>query len=240
MDKFDISLITANKLDVTIIVIIVFALLKGWRRGFLGGLAGLLGYVIATWGATKYHASFAETLNKRYEITALMQRWLDVSAQGAGSIPAMGPTTGNGDGTLFSEWPTLSDPQSMTMFPYIQEAASYTVLYIVSFLMLFVLIRTACALLGNIASATLKSLPLLGNFERLGGMFLGFAEGILMAALIVMLLDLILPWVPMPGVEEMVQQSQSARLFLPIVKYFTPLLTRGWGELLQFAQTIRQ
>ena len=183
--------------DAAVAALALFYLIRGWRRGLvqsvLGLVGGLLALAVALWGAQALDDAVARQviyplLGDRLAESALAQNGLDgLAGQSVGEMyQALTDALGEGLSQMGivseSSLAAMEDPvgyvgQTLAM------STARTIAFAALFLALFAGV-SAVLFLAARAMDLLTRLPLLGTANRLGGAVLGLATAFLLSVLL--------------------------------------------------------
>lgn len=65
-----------NLFDIILIILLLWGAYKGFRRGFIGSLGGILSWIISLTVALSYNRTFAEYLDKQYGLSVNLGQWI--------------------------------------------------------------------------------------------------------------------------------------------------------------------
>ncbi len=153
-----------NWVDVAIIAIMVIATIKGYLDGLVVSLLNVTGIVVAIIAAKLY---FRELAGYIITNTQLYDKLYAFISKGIEKNNAMG--------TLFN---TVVETGSHGGLDNAASAVSTVIIYILSILAIYFAVRLAFTIILHFLNA-LVELPVLKQFNRLGGIVIGFAKGIL-------------------------------------------------------------
>lgn len=202
-----------NGMDIAVLVIIgVFAVL-GWRKGLLRMGFRLVSLGLSLGCAWAFHPYLAELLKK----TPLYERLFSSAAEQtepAAELPGLLLGVGNAIGNAVAEY--LTD----------------LLLNGIAFLVIFLLARVAVFLLSKVLNFV-ASLPVLGFFNRLAGIAIGFAEGLLIVWILFAMLVTVPAFRESKPIGCSVEQSMIARDLYqnnPVLKLFMPKEDKEQGK----------
>jgi uncharacterized membrane protein required for colicin V production len=170
-----------NWVDGVIIVVLIVSTAKGYSQGFVLSLMNIAGFVAAAAAAWMYFGSLAQYLTDN---TALYEK---VYLAVAKSLERAGPIIGGGDyngqelpGALRNlilyggSVPVGGNPPAEA----IVQSVSSIIISVISILLIFLAVRLVFMIAVTLLNS-LVELPVLKQFNRLGGIAVGFAKGVL-------------------------------------------------------------
>lgn len=152
-----------NWLDWLILAILIWSAWQGLRHGLLIGLANTAGLLIGLLVAYRYYQTLAEYLSVHWQAEELL-------------LPLARP--------LQNLWPSTGN---LLPAEQLAQVISYTILQAGLFLALFIAVSWLINLAGRLLTSV-ADFALLGPFNRLGGVLLGFAKGVLIVLVILAVL----------------------------------------------------
>lgn len=181
-----------NWLDILIVIIVGWYAWIGLRAGLVGGLARLLGAFLGLAAAFNFYRPLADTVNLKWNLVSYIGKWIPVPALGswvnmpgpANLLPAQGVPG--------PESQVLAPKGSLYVLQGLGESLSRVlasgILDILCFILIFIVVSRLVVLLGALLGK-IGSLLFLGPVDRFGGLLLGAAKGIVIAAVLVALLN---------------------------------------------------
>ena len=198
-------------IDIILLVIVALCTWGGYRRGLIGGVAGILAIVIALFGGSLLSSAYS------HEVVPALQPFVDgfISSQktrddvldrmGYGESPlsledilAQDPsmrydyayecfrTVGFYDTRAeeLGEWAVqTSDETGMSMQSAVISTLSDTICYVGGMVIAFLLILIALVAIANVGNLSFR-LPNLELLDEIGGAVLGFAKGLMYCVLL--------------------------------------------------------
>lgn len=158
----------------------------GLRTGLLGGLARLAGVFLGLAAAFNFYRALADMVNLKWNLAAAISRWFHFTPSGAAPALSGGPSVPAGgipgaEGLIQGSRGALQGLGESAA-----RVAGSGMLEIICFIAIFFVVSwavgTAGAILGKVAR-----LFFLGPADRIGGIALGAARGLVMALVLVAL-----------------------------------------------------
>ena len=230
-------------IDIILLVIVALCTWGGYRRGLIGGVAGILAIVIALFGGSLLSSAYS------HEVVPALQPFVDgyISSQktrdnvlermGYGESPLSLEDILAQDPSLrydyayecfrnvgfydtraeeLGEWAVqTSDETGMSMQSAVIATLSDTISYVGGLVIAFLLILIALVAIANVGNLSFR-LPNLELLDEIGGAVLGFVKGFLYCVLLCWLLSFL-------GLiigRETIEDSALAQFFLQI-KFLT-------------------
>lgn len=226
-----------NWLDYSFLIILIVTSLKGFSSGLLMGVVRLAELVVSYWLAAIYHNRVAQWLAQEWGWADSMAQLLKPLVKLPGSfnsqeilqLPVGLLEKISSEIPLPSPWTEIIDQlgqigQHQTVGQAVNLLLAQGILRILAFIAIFIVVKAAISFLGSIFGTILKCSPL-GPVDKLAGIALGFATGIiiifiLMTILIAMQVPLALIGVEgvLSSLEKGISQSHLIAVFGPYVK----------------------
>lgn len=158
-----------NWLDWLLLVLLIIAAVRGYRRGAIREIGGLVAYIVSVMAAVIYAPRLAEYLVRAFPVlTDRLASWLVGTA--AGSKAAANPLLTSPLGDLFDI--------GLPVGPLIGEWLARGFMTVVAFIILLLVVAALARWLTSLVSSAFHRTPL-GGIDRL----LGFAVGGFIGAL---------------------------------------------------------
>lgn len=183
-----------NFIDFGIMILVGFAAINGFRKGFIGSMVGFFGSIIALVLAIKLYRPFAGLLNAKFGILAIIHSFLANHLPLPQEVSAV-PINGMGSDLLIYKISNMALP-GFIKTQIIEQAqeimlisaqlglttigevlifiVAKTLLNGLALIILWVLLTNLLHLTGTILSKSLDN-TLLGGINRLGGLIVGMA-----------------------------------------------------------------
>lgn len=226
-----------NWLDYFFIIILIVTSLKGYSLGLLLGAVRLAELVVSYWVAAIYHNRVAQWLAQEWGWADSIAQLLKPLVKLPGSfnnqeilqLPVALLKKISSEIPLPSPWTEIIDQlgqmgQHQTVGQAVNLLLAQGILRILAFIAIFIIVKAAVNFIGSIFGIILKFTPL-GPVDKLAGIALGFATGIviifvLMTILIPLQVPLALMGVEgfMSTLEKGISNSHLIEIFGPYVK----------------------
>ena len=223
-----------NWVDVGILVLLVFNLIRGYQRGLVLTLTSLVSYLAGWWAALTYSeqvAAYIQTtehlykplfrwvydfLEKRSDFTqvalyaedALAEKWLSLPIPGIARGWLL-QTEGLADTEMMNG---LMQQTEAWVLHQATTAITQLLIFLIAFVLVFLVVKHGVYLLGLLLHG-LFQLPVLSAFNRFTGLVAGLVRGIILIWLITLIIT---PWVaasPQGMLAEGMRQSQMVERF---------------------------
>lgn len=170
-----------NWLDLAVLIIIGLSVLHGLRTGLIRGLAKITGLIAGLSAAYYGYSSLAVYLNQQWGLgdsiaTFLLERL---------PLPLWQGWAGGGYQTLPG---SPGSPGATMVLSELSQRLAVFSLEIISFVLILLVVSKLVTMLFRMISGVTSGTPL-GLLDRLGGLLLGFARGILIVMILVLLIQ---------------------------------------------------
>ncbi|MBE5812617.1 MAG: CvpA family protein [Clostridiales bacterium] len=156
-----------NIIDFIIIAVILICMGLGYYRGFFKVVMNLLEYILSIFLAFKFYPSFMNFLNEKFLLNEFMH---DVLLQG------MKSTIENNMGDQ-----AIEIPIEALDIPMVSDMANMVVM-VISMFVLFLIFRLLIKIVSFFVEKLTK-LPVLKEFNKIGGLIAGLVEGVIIVFL---------------------------------------------------------
>lgn len=190
-----------NFIDAIIILVILACMGLGYYRGFFKVVMNLTEYILSIFLAYKFHPSFANFLNEKFMLNDFMH-----SVILNGMKTAIQNTPG---------YEGIEIPVESLDLPMINDLSNMIVM-LIAILVLFLVFKLLIKIVGLFVDKLTK-LPVLKEFNKLGGLFAGFVEGILIVFLVLAFINM----VGNEQIETKLEESLMGDKFSSVVADFT-------------------
>ena len=170
-------------IDIVLLVIVALCTWGGYRRGLIGGVAGILAIVIALFGGSLLSSAYshlsledvlAQDPSLRYDYAYECFRTMGFYNDRAEEL---------------GEWAVqVSDETGMSMQNAVISTLSDAICYVGGLVISFLLILIVLVAIGNVGNMSFR-LPNLELLDEIGGATLGFLKGIFYCVLLCWLLS---------------------------------------------------
>jgi len=179
-----------NNIDLIIILIILIFMLIGSLRGFISTVIGLVEYVLSIFLAYKLSPIFAKFMIEKWAVDE------KISSAIYSFIPKMAERVlENSDEykdvmTMSGQdIESISETLANTELPFIDTIVD-KIIQIFAIIILFIVFKFIFRLASFILNRIAK-LPVLKEFNKIGGMVVGFIEGVVVSLLIIVITSLL-------------------------------------------------
>ncbi len=175
-----------NYLDIGILILLILGAVRGYRRGLLNALTGLVGIIFGAAIASSWARPTAEYVDAQYRITNKISVWLLDKLPDIVSIESS-----NDNGLLAGLFQALTD-KIMAESAVVSNVGvlyniSFTLLVILVFLVLMFIAALLLRLVAVLITRTIKH-TVFGGVNRLGGLIVGVGTTTIVIGLILMVI----------------------------------------------------
>ena len=217
-------------IDIVLLVIIALCTWTGYKRGLVGGVAGILAIIIALFGGSLLSSAYAGEFIPALE--PFVSGYIDSQQTREDVLETLG--YGESDRSLndiLTEDPSLrydyayecmgvlgfsdrravqvADENSITMTDAVVNVLCDTITYVGGLMLAFLLILIFLVAVANIGNLSFR-LPNMENLDEIGGTVLGFVRGFLYCVL----LSWLLSFLGLIIGRETIESTTLARFFL--------------------------
>lgn len=220
-----------NVVDIVLIGAIAISVIYGFYHGFIQSVASLLGLGVAVLCGFWLGPKLAQLVSGNASLTGILSNFSDAFARVGDADMAMAPVTSVSSGLLDNVLGAVALPQVIkdalrtniltqafagqnlnTVNDYVSRTLVQSALGIISFLACFALGYAVWTLLTSLIRHVFE-FPILRQLDWLAGGVFGFARGVALCYLLVLLIPLIQVVVPDDSFLASVQNSSVAGLF---------------------------
>lgn len=203
-------------IDILLLIIIALCTWNGYKRGLVGGIAGILAIIISLFGGSMLSSAYA------HEVVPTLEPFVDGYIDSQNTRDTVLDSLGYGESdlsledilkqdsslrydyayecitslgiyesraeTLAERAVKLSDENDMDMTDAVVSVLCDTITYVGALMVAFLLILIFFVALGNIGNLSFR-LPNMENVDEIGGAVLGFIKGFLYCVLLSWLLS---------------------------------------------------
>jgi len=156
-----------NIIDVIIIAVILICMGLGYYRGFFKVVMNLLEYILSFFLAFKFYPNFMKFLNERFFLNEFMH---DILLKGMKTVI---------ESNMGDE--VVEIPIEMLDIPMVAQMANMIVM-VISIFILFIIFKLLIKIVSFFVDKLTK-LPILKEFNKIGGLIAGLVEGIIIVFL---------------------------------------------------------
>jgi uncharacterized membrane protein required for colicin V production len=207
-----------NWIDVVIVIIVLYNVVRGFSLGFIRSVVGIIGYILAFWVSKEYHQSvtlyFVENFKRVADFKSTLAFKIEELLMGsiAEGTASLGNVSLEGSDIPFLQQLNLKN------FINIESAAVTTAhdigLKIADFvvngigaILIFLLVLLAVKIIGIILNA-LMELPVLKGVNRFAGLLVGLIKGSVFVFVLMTLFAFLSPAIHDTSVMQALYQSQ--------------------------------
>ena len=162
-------------IDILLLVIIALCTWNGYKRGLVGGVAGILAIIIALFGSSLLSSAYA------HEVVPALEPFVDGYIDSQKTRDEVLERLGYGNSDLAEE-------NNCTMTQAVVSVLCDTITYVGAMVIAFLLILIFLVAIGNVGNLSFR-LPNMEALDEVGGAVLGFAKAFLYCVLLCWLLS---------------------------------------------------
>lgn len=183
-----------SNVDIAIIIIVGIFTIIGYYRGLLGTAFSLVQYIAVVYFAVLLTPVFSQFLVSTFKLDIIIFDWIY-------SNPG-----------IFGNITSLMEEEVINGFVF-------RIINVISIILLFILLKLLFSIIFSILNKITK-LPIINEVNKIGGIIVGFVEGIV----IVYLFMLVINWLPISVVDSIKEELPYSRLG-KVINYFVPNVT---------------
>ncbi|AOT70514.1 CvpA family protein [Geosporobacter ferrireducens] len=188
--------------DTLVLVILAIYAMKGWQRGFVLSFFSLASVIAAAVAAKLYHPRFSEYLLDNTTLFLKLQQWVGLRVKDAAyqEVSSRGDIASDniyqilgmprGIQQVFMGSETLRDYSTKAMegvHAYVADVLARMFINLLSMILIFICVKMALMLIGHLLDG-LFSLPVLNQFNHVGGLAFGGMKGLLIIFILLLLM----------------------------------------------------
>ncbi|SHJ56890.1 Colicin V production protein [Geosporobacter subterraneus DSM 17957] len=188
--------------DILVLVILVIHAIKGWQRGFVLSFFSLISVIAAAVTAKLYHTRLSEYLLDNTPLLLKLQQWVGIRVKDAAyqEVASRGDIASDniyqilgmprGIQELFMGSETMRGYSAKAMegvYAYVADVLARMFIDLLSILLIFICVRIALMLIGHLLDG-IFSLPILNQFNHMGGLAFGGLKGLLIIFILLLLM----------------------------------------------------
>ena len=176
-----------NYLDIGILLLLILGAVRGYRRGLLNALTGLVGIVFGAVIASSWARPTAEYVDARYSLTNKMSVWLLDKLPNLVSLESS-----KDDGLLAGMFQALTEKimadSAVVSNVGVLYNISFTLLVILAFLVMMFIVTLLLRIVAVLITRIIKH-SVFGGVNRLGGLIIGVGTATVVIGLILMVIS---------------------------------------------------
>ena len=219
-----------NLIDLAIFVVLLLSVVFGLYKGFIKTVSGIVAFFASWIIAFSFYPMLASSISHIPDLVSKVKYYTTDSSR----IGDYADTAVNSlaDETAITKTikkigipapidnllkknimnQSFEDKKITTIGQYFNETVTSFAINVLSFLIIFLVVRLLCIFVLHAIDYAMK-LPILSHFNGLLGGIFGFLSGLLLLFVIFSVLPVFFSAVPSPSIEKLVDQSFLARLF---------------------------
>ncbi|MBN2897325.1 MAG: CvpA family protein [Clostridia bacterium] len=212
-----------NWIDIVIVIIVLYNVIRGFSLGFIRSVVGIIGYVVAFFVSKEYHEFVLTYALNHFQVISDMQSTIAykietmlINSISEGTASLAQPTL-TGSGISFLEHLNVQD--FIAVDTVATNSASEIGVKIAAFIMnglsaivVFMAVLLVIKIIGVILNA-LMELPVLKSVNRFAGLLIGIVKGGLFVFSIMTLLAFLSPTIHDTAVMQALYQSKVGIVF---------------------------
>lgn len=204
-------------IDVMILLIFVFSVLSGYGRGLILTLTSLVSFFFSIFVANMFYKKLASYIILNTGLDQQIKTIISSNSGNGGVIEANSWM----NGTIVNNLPqgakgyiqeTLFNGSNVNASGNINDMIATIFIHIISFLLIFLLVRFGVFLLSR-GLNTLSKLPVLNFFNKVGGAFIGVVQGTIINMIIISVIYTIAIFGAHQGLANSIDNSIIAQYF---------------------------
>ena len=209
-----------NWVDVVIAVLLIYNLIRGLTLGFIRLVFGIMGYIVAFFVSKEYYKIATDYMLDNFHFFTEFKENIAIKVKesfAGGEISPADMSSAVTDGFKLPKLLGIDLEKALNVnaapnFSAVASNISDFIIYGIGFLLVFLLVLFAIKIIGIILNA-FAELPIIKEFNRLGGFLFGGVKGILFVFLIMTVVTFLTPVIADTGIMESIQSSKYGIYF---------------------------
>jgi uncharacterized membrane protein required for colicin V production len=211
-----------NNIDYIIILILALFMITGYFRGLVCSVLKIIEYFLSIFLALKFSPVLSNFLIEKFSLDAKINQWL------ISKIPKIAEyvffnseqyaNLPESSKQIFAQNPNMIAAQAANMNLDILNPIVVQIINIICIVILFIILKILFRIIANILNRFTK-LPILNEVNKIGGVTFGFAEGVLIICLLILIVNIL----PFTAIKEGVANSiigSKVNMFIPNLTSF--------------------
>lgn len=186
-------------IDLVIVLFILASVFLGYRKGLISLGIHLCAFIIAIIITFLLYRPIAMVVINSTTIDEKLQETIQTNVKNF--------MTEDKDSTSTN---SLIESTKKGMLPEASRTLAINIIYGITMILLFTIVRICLIFINNIANAIAK-LPILKQFNKLGGIIYGVLRGFLIVYVFLMLMNLVIAVSPKSSINQMINDSYIAK-----------------------------
>lgn len=187
-------------IDIVIILFILASIYLGYKKGLISLGIQLFAFIISLIITLILYRPIGSMIINTTQLDEKLQEIIQVNAESVISE--------NSDNKITNE---LIESAKNGMLPEVSRSLAINIIYGVTMLVLFIVSRI-CLIFIKSLSDLIAKLPIINQFNKLGGVLYGLLRGLLITYAIVMIMNLMITFNPKGSLNEIMNETYLAKM----------------------------
>jgi uncharacterized membrane protein required for colicin V production len=208
-----------NWVDVVIAILLIYNLIRGLTLGFVRLVFGILGYIVGFFVSKEYYKLATDYMLANVYYFAELKETIaaKVEESFAGSVSPSDMSSAVTDGFKFPKLLGIDLEKAFNFnatpdFSSLASSISDFIIYGIGFVLVFLAVLFVIKIIGIILNS-FAELPIIKEFNRLGGFIFGGIKGLLFVFLIMTIITFLTPIISDTGIMSSIQSSKYGIYF---------------------------
>lgn len=190
-------------IDVIIVLFVVLSTFLGYKKGLISLGIQLIACIVSLIISLILYKPIGNLVVNSTPLDEKLQDIIQVNLENFTSEDDNGKQTNN----------ALVEYAKQGMLPDVARSLAINIIYVVTMLILFVISRICFLLIGSLAN-DISKLPIIKQFNKIGGILYGLFRGMIIIYAILMIINLIIMLNPKGYLNEAISQSYLAKAII--------------------------
>lgn len=186
-------------IDIVIILFIVASIFLGYKKGLIALAIHLLAFIIAVIVTFVLYRPIGNIIINTSTIDEKLQETIQVNVENFILEDESNQITNE-----------LVESAKKGMLPDASRTLAINIIYGITMVILFLITRICLVFINSLAD-TISKLPIINQFNKLGGILYGLLRGVIITYVILMLINLVITINPTGSLNEIMQESYLAK-----------------------------
>lgn len=186
-------------IDIVIILFIVASIFLGYKKGLISLAIHLLAFIIAVVVTFVLYRPIGNIIINTSTIDEKLQETIQVNVENFILEDESNQITNE-----------LVESAKKGMLPDASRTLAINIIYGITMIILFLITRICLVFINSLAD-TISKLPIINQFNKLGGILYGLLRGVIITYVILMLINLVITINPTGSLNEIMQESYLAK-----------------------------
>ena len=187
-------------IDIVIILFILASIYLGYKKGLISLVIQLFAFIISLIITLILYRPIGSMIINTTQLDEKLQEIIQVNAESVISEDS--------DNKITNE---LIESAKNGMLPDVSKSLAINIIYGVTMLVLFIVSRI-CLIFIKSLSDLIAKLPIINQFNKLGGVLYGLLRGLLITYAIVMIMNLMITFNPKGSLNEIMNETYLAKM----------------------------